>query len=126
MVFADSPEDLGRAIRSGANEVEITYEVKAAVVRIRAVGPVTWLVVIGAVTVAVVAIIATLPAAGLGLVGTAGTVTGAASAIAVLTGVLGAHAAAFLVKLAVAARDAGAVSELRGDTSSPNGPAATS
>lgn len=116
MSVVDSPEGLGKAIRSGSNEIEISYNIKTTVVSLRAVGPVAWGVAAGAIVAAVIAILSTPSAAALtGGPGAAGTAGGAAAAFAVLSGIVGAATARFLVKVAVAARDPRAVSRLRKD-----------
>jgi hypothetical protein len=108
-------EELGKALRSGVSEIEISYDINASVIRLKAVGPIAWVVLGAAVAAAVVAIIVTLPAAAVSGFGAVGTAGAAASAMAVATGIVGAKVASFLVKVGVAARDAGAVSRLYKD-----------
>src|SRR5690349_7420040 len=107
--IAESPDELGRAIEQGRDEIEISIDVRAKVVRIKAVGKIAWGVLFGAVTVVIVSMIATA--------GTGGTLAFAAApagvgGFGVVVAMVGAGAAAFLVRMGVASRNANTVRKL--------------
>lgn len=97
-------EELGKALESGQDTIEITGSLKDKVIKIKAVGHVSWAVAIGAVGIAVIAILST---GGVAAPASAGIVgVGAAS-------VLGIPAATSAVWIAVAAGGVGALNKLR-------------
>lgn len=57
-------EELGKALKNNVDLIEVEYELKRKVVRIRAIGDVAWMVCIAAMTVGVAYIIATAATAG--------------------------------------------------------------
>lgn len=95
--------ELGKALKNGAETIEIEGDLKNKVLRIKATGKVAWLVAIAAIGIAV----AVLFASG----GTGAPVSGVIGAGAV--SVLGLPAAISAVSIAVAAGGAGALNSLR-------------
>ena len=57
-------EELGKALKNNVDLIEVEYELKRKVVRIRAIGDVAWMVCIAAMTVGVASVIATAATAG--------------------------------------------------------------
>jgi hypothetical protein len=107
-VTAATPEELGKALKSDASEIEGNLEKK--VLRIRATGKVAWAVAIGGIVCAVVAIIATTVSGG---TSSFVTVPGAAVAFATAAAVLGAGAATAAIAIAVAAGGVASLGKLR-------------
>ena len=86
-------KELGQALKSGMDTIEIEGDLARKTIRIKATGKVTWVVAIGAVAVAVVAAGATL--------GSAGTAAPVAGPVAVVS--LGAAATVWGVPTAATA-----------------------
>jgi hypothetical protein len=107
---ASTPDELGKAIRNDAPEIEIEGDFEKKIIRIRATGKVAWVIAIGAVGCAVAAIIAT---AGSGGTSSAVTVPGAAAAFGTAAGVLGAGPATAAIAISVSAGGVGALTKLR-------------
>ena len=97
-------EELGKALESGQDTIEITGSLMKKVIKIRAAGNVAWAVAIGAIGIAVLAILSTGGVAAPASVGIVGA--GAAS-------VLGLPAATTAVLIAVSAGGVGALNKLR-------------
>jgi hypothetical protein len=57
-------EELGKALKNNVDLIEVEYDLKRKVVRIRAINDVAWMVCIAAMTVGVASIIATAATAG--------------------------------------------------------------
>ena len=112
--------ELGKAVDRGDNTIEIEGELGKKVFKIKATGNVAWLVAGGAITVAIVAILAmqttsatapvTGPVAGAGLVAES-VALGAGGAGAV--GILGVSATVTAISIGVGAKSKNAVSKLR-------------
>jgi hypothetical protein len=52
-IIANTPEDLGRAIKNNHDEIEITGDIKVKTIRIKKTGKVCWLLAAGAISTAV-------------------------------------------------------------------------
>jgi hypothetical protein len=96
MTIVTTEKELGEALKNDEDTIEIEGDLVNKTVRIRATGKATWVIAIGAIGVAVAAIIATAPTAGAsapmalvaatGAASVLGSVTPAAIAIAVGAG----------------------------------------
>lgn len=64
-VKVKNEDDLGRALKSKEDIIEVEYDLKDKVLRLRSIGDVSWMVCITAMTVAVASIIATAATAGI-------------------------------------------------------------
>lgn len=62
--YVKSEKELGAALKSGADMIEIEGDLSRKVLRIKATGKVAWCVAIGAIGVAVTAILLALPVGG--------------------------------------------------------------
>lgn len=102
-----SEKELAAAIERGDDCIEIEGDLKSGVIKIKAAGKIAWIVAVGAIGIAVVAIIAA-PATG----GISSTAVAAAAPAAV--GVLGVGATTTAVAIAVAAGGVGVLNKLRG------------
>jgi hypothetical protein len=110
-VRATTAAELGKAIKEQQNEIEIEGDIKNHIVRIRAVGKVAWVIAVGAIAVAITAIIAT---AGSG--GTSSPLSVPATGVAYLlaAGTLGGvSTVAAAIGIGVAAGGVGALTTLR-------------
>ncbi len=63
-MLARTNEELGDALKSGENQIEIEGDLAKKVITIKVSGQVAWAVALGAIAVAVIALIATLGAGG--------------------------------------------------------------
>lgn len=106
VVRVKSEKELGEALKDGADTIEIEGGLGAKVVRIKATGKVAWRVAIGAIGVAVAAILASLP-----LGGTPVVVSAFAAPAAVA--VLGIPVTISAILIAVAAGSVAALNSLR-------------
>ena len=104
-------KELGESLKRGDDEIEIEGSLKDKVIRIRATGKVAWLVAIGAISVAVISIIATG--------GSGGTASPITAPVAFFTGseaaiaLGGVPTAVSATLIAVAAGGVGALNKLR-------------
>jgi hypothetical protein len=103
-------KELGEALKKNADRIVIEGDFAKKVIRIKATGKVAWAVCFSALTVAIVAIIAT--------VGTGGVAAPAALASGIIAGpaavgVLGVPAAGAAIVIAVAGGGAGVLNKLR-------------
>lgn len=102
-------KELGKALKAGQDEIEIEFDLVRKVVKIRAVNKAAWVVCIGAISVAVVAILA-IPATGGASTPASGLI--ATPAVVGATAILG-EAIIPAITIAVAAGGVGALNELR-------------
>jgi len=102
-----SEKELGEALKTQQDTIEIEGDLAKKVIRIKATGAVAWGVAIGAIAVAVVAIL-TSPATG----GAHGVICAGLTA-PVAVGILGGGAATAAIAVAVAAGGIGALNRLR-------------
>ncbi|MBQ9336755.1 MAG: hypothetical protein IJS14_05605 [Lentisphaeria bacterium] len=100
-------KELGEALKEEKSEIEIEGDLARKVIRIKATGKVAWAIAIGAIGVAVVAVL-TSPATG----GAHGVI-GVGLTAPVAVGVLGVSATTAAVSIAVAAGGVGALKTLR-------------
>lgn len=105
-VYAENEKELGKAIKNNEDSIEISVDLERKVLKIKSIGNVAWLVAFGAITVAVVAILAA-PATG----GTSSFVSAAAAPAAV--SILGASTTIATINIAVAAGGTKALNKLR-------------
>ena len=102
-------DELGKALKNGENRIEIEGNLATKVIRIKATGFVAWLVALGAIGVAVLAVFVTAGTGGAGApAGAVGLVAGTGPAITIL----GAGTAATAVAVAVATGGVGALRRL--------------
>ena len=101
-----SEKELGIALKENREYIEIEGSLASKCVKIKATGRVAWMIAIGAIAIAVVAIISA-PATG----GTSGAVGFVAAPTAV--GILGAGTTTSAIAIAVAAGGVGALNKLR-------------
>ena len=103
-------KELGEALKSGADEIEIEGDLAKKTIRIRATGQVAWAIAVGAIGIAAFAAYATL-----GTGGTAGPVTAPAAGVtaAAAVGILGIPATTSAIAIAIAAGGVGALTTLR-------------
>lgn len=99
-------KELGKAIRDGADTIEIEGDLSKKVIRIKAKGKVAWAIAFGAIGVAVVATLAAPPSGGATFVAHCVAAPAAAS-------VLGVSVTSSAIAIAVAAGSVGALSRLR-------------
>lgn len=59
-----TPQELGKAISNGENKIIVTGSLGSAVITIEAIGPVAWVVAIGAIGVAVAGVMTTVGSGG--------------------------------------------------------------
>ena len=107
-VTVKTPKELGKALKAKADEILIEGDLKKKVIRIRVTGKVAWVVAIGAIAVAVAAIIAS---GGLALAPLAAP--GVALAAAPAVGILGFPTTAAAISIAITAGSVGALNRLR-------------
>lgn len=105
-VNVNDSKGLGEALKDDEDEIIIEGDLKEKVIRIKAKGKVAWAIAIGAIAVAVAAIIAT-PATG-----GASSIAAVATAPAAVS-VLGGAATTAAISIAVAAGGVGALNKLR-------------
>lgn len=88
MTTVDNAQELGKAIKNGQDEITIEGSLKDQIIKIKATGKVAWVVALGAIGVAVVAIM-TMPAAaptGAGFIADGAIVASTASAAVAVLG----------------------------------------
>lgn len=107
----DNEKDLGKALKEDQETIEIEGDLKNKVIRIKATGKIAWAVAIGAIGVAVVAILYPVPEP-TSQATTKFFVAPLAGGAAVT--VLGAATAASAISIAVAAGGVAALNKLRG------------
>ena len=100
-------KELGKALKEEQDSIEITGELAEKVIKIKATGKVAWAVAIGAIAVAVVAVL-TSPATG----GGHGIIAVGITA-PVAAGILGVSVTMAAIAIAVAAGGVGALNKLR-------------
>lgn len=61
-----TPQELGKAISKGENKIIVTGSLGSAVITIEAIGPVAWVVAVGAIGVAVAGVMTTVGTGGVG------------------------------------------------------------
>ncbi|WP_338627400.1 hypothetical protein QJR52_04545 [Clostridium baratii] len=105
-VKVNDSKGLGEALKADEDEIIIEGDLKEKVIRIKAKGKVAWAVAIGAIAVAVVAIIATPATGGTSSIAAVATAPAAVS-------VLGGAATTAAISIAVAAGGVGALNKLR-------------
>lgn len=103
-------KELGDAIKSGEDEIEIEGDLASKTIRIRATGNVAWAIAVGAIGIAAFSAYAT--------VGTGGstapvTLTSGFSASVAASSILGVSTASTAVYIAIAAGGIGALTRLR-------------
>lgn len=103
-MFVSDEKELGSALKSGEDTIEIEGDLKNKVLRIKSTGKVAWFIAIGSISIAVAVIISS---GGLGapisaIIGTSGAVS-----------VLGIQATSAAVVIAVTAGGVGALNSLR-------------
>ena len=106
MATVRTNEELGHAVKNGESTIIIEGDLKDKVLRIKATGKVAWGVAIGAIAVAVIAVLAAPETGGVSL--TSSLVAAPAAAAT-----LGMPAATAAVGIAVAAGGVGALNKLR-------------
>ena len=106
----DNEKDLGKALNEDQDTIEIEGSLKDKVIKIKATGKVAWVIAIGAIGVAVVAILYPVPepATQTGAKGIAALTGGAA------VGILGAGTAMSAIAISVASGGVAALNKLRG------------
>lgn len=106
----NNEKDLGKALNEDQDTIEIEGSLKDKVIKIKATGKVAWVVAIGAIGVAVVAILYPVPepATQAGAKGIAALTGGAA------VGILGAGTAMSAIAISVASGGVAALNKLRG------------
>ena len=107
MVYANSEEELGRAIKSRADEIEISVDLMNTVAKIKATGSVAWAIAIGAIGTAVVFLLTSPGTAGTSAIAAAPTFLVASSALG------GSSVAISAIMIAMAAGGVGALNSLR-------------
>lgn len=88
MTTVDNAQELGKAIKNGQDEITIEGSLKDQIIKIKATGKVAWVVALGVIGVAVVAIM-TMPAAaptGAGFIADGAIVASTASAAVAVLG----------------------------------------
>ena len=106
MVKVKDEKELGQALKEQQDTIEIEGDLTKKILKIKATGKIAWAVAIGAIGVAVVAIL-TAPATG----GTHGVVGVMAAPVAV--GILGAGTTVAAIAIAIGAGGVGALNRLR-------------
>lgn len=101
-----SAKELGEALKAGADTIEIEGDLSKRVLRIKATGKVAWGIAIGAIVVAVVAILAAPAGGGVPALASAFTAPAAAAVLGVPTTVAA-------ISIAVAAGGVAALNSLR-------------
>ena len=99
-------EELGEALKQGVDTIEIEGDLANKTIRIRATGSVAWIIAVGAIGVAVYALLAAPATAG-----SSALISGFGASAAV--GVLGASVTTAAISIAVAAGGVGALTSLR-------------
>lgn len=107
MKKVSTEEELGEALKNDEDEIEIEGKIKDTVIKIKARGKIAWVVAIGAIGVAIAAIIAGGPTAGTTLPAGAVALAPAAAALG------GSNIALSAVMIGVAAGGVGALNRLR-------------
>ncbi len=102
----DTEQDLGKALKDDADTIEINGDLRKKVLRIKATGKVAWVVAIGAIAIAITAIMVS-PASG-GASSAAGVIAAPAAIAA-----LGAPVAYSAIVIAIAAGGVGSLNKLR-------------
>ena len=112
-MITNNAQELGRAIENNQNEIIIEGDLAKKVVRIKATGPVAWVIAFGCVTAAIIAILRMPKAVASGPNGliAEGVVLGT-SAVGAVT-ILGVPATVAAVSIGVGARNKSALSKLR-------------
>ncbi|CAN7451388.1 hypothetical protein LJR099_003027 [Variovorax paradoxus] len=106
----DNEKDLGEALKSGEDFIEIEGDLARKTIRIRATGKVAWMLAVGSLGIAAVAAYATVGTGGAAApVATAAFAAAAPAAI----GVLGLSATVSALGIAIAAGGIGALTTLR-------------
>lgn len=77
----NTEEELGKAIKNGEDAIEVEGDLTKKVVKIKATGSVAWGIAIGAIAVAVIAVLSSPATAGTGLVAAPALVAPAAGAL---------------------------------------------
>lgn len=103
-------KELARAIKEGQDEIEIEYDLKKHVMRIKATGKVAWGVALGAMTAVVISALAEI---GSGGVATPVSALVATPAVAGAVGVLGIDATTAAIIMAITAGGVGVLNKLR-------------
>ncbi|MBD5504747.1 MAG: hypothetical protein HDR09_13710 [Lachnospiraceae bacterium] len=116
MATVKNAMELGKAIDRNDNTIEIDGKFAGQIIKIKATGNVAWLVAGGAITVAIVAILAMSPTVATGPIAGAGLVAesvalGAGGAGAV--GILGVSTTVTAISIGVGAKSRSAVNKLR-------------
>ena len=105
-VYVENEKELGKALKNDEDSIEISVDLERKVLKIKATKWAAWIVAVGAITVAVVAILAA-PATG----GASSLVSVAAAPAAV--SILGASTTIAAINIAVAAGGTKALNKLR-------------
>lgn len=106
----NTEKDLGEALKSGEEFIEIEGDLARKTIRIRATGKVAWVLALGSIGIAAFSAYATIGSAG--AAAPAGTVAFAVAAPAAIS-VLGMSATISAVGIAIAAGGVGALTTLR-------------
>lgn len=109
--IVNTAKDLGKAIANGESRIIITGKIGDAVIRIEAIGPVAWAVVLGGIGTAIAGVC--LTAGSGGAAAPAGTVMHFVSVPAVLAASGGISTATVLVGIAAAGTGIGTLRALR-------------
>jgi len=109
-ITVNTPEELGKAIKDDAIEIILERDAEKQVVRIKAVGKVSWAIAFGAIVVAVILAIGT---AGSGGTSAPVTIPGVIFSLGPASAILGTGTALAAVSIAVAAGGVGALTTLR-------------
>lgn len=103
-------KELGDALKSNEDEIEIEGDLARKTIRIRATGKVAWALVIGAIGIVAASAVATAGTGG-GAIPITGVAAGISGGAAI--GILGASTAATAISVAIAAGGVGALTSLR-------------
>lgn len=103
-------DELGKALKNDVDVIEVEYDLKNKVLKIKGIGDIAWAICIGAIAVAVTGILVTMATAG-----TTAPVNAliATPALAGAVGILGAPATSTAVSIAVAGGGVASLNKLR-------------